>query len=241
MVRRASAEFLGTYALVAIGTGAVVVAQEHEASLGPAGVAAAFGLVVAAVIFAIGHLSGAHINPAVTVAFALGRHFAWREVPVYVAVQLAGAIAASASLLAIFGSGPDLGVTVPTDVSSIAAVAIEMGLTAFLVCVILAVATDTRAAGAMAAVAVGATVGLEALVFGPVTGASMNPARSLGPAVVSGEMGELWVYLVGPLAGAALGVAIYEFLRGAPPGEAQGAASDVEAFSRGGDGSGLAP
>lgn len=226
---------------MALGTGAFVVGQEYEGTIGPGGVAAAFGLTVAAVIFAVGHLSGAHINPAVTLAFALGRHFAWRDVPVYVVAQIAGALAASASLLALFGSGPDLGVTVPGDISSIAAVVVEVGLTAFLVCVILAVATDTRAAGSMAAVAVGATVGLEALVFGPVTGASMNPARSIGPAVVSGEVGELWIYLVGPLVGAAIGVLLYEYLRGAPPDAEDETVSDVEAFSSGGRDRGLSP
>lgn len=214
-----------------MGTGAVAVAFEHPGTLGPAGVAAAFGLAVVAIVFAIGHLSGAHINPAVTLAFALGRHFPWREVPHYVAAQLAGALLASAAILAIFGSGSGLGVTVPDGVTDWGAVAIEIGLTAFLVVVILAVATDTRAAGTLAALAVGATVGLEALVFGQVTGASMNPARSLGPAVVAGDLGELWIYILGPLVGSAIGVGIYEVLRGGPPTVAEEQAPDVEEFT----------
>ncbi len=228
--RRVAAESIGTFSLVFAGTGAVVVGQEYPGSIGPGGVAAAFGLVVGAIIFAIGHLSGAHINPAVTVAFALGRHFPWREVPAYVAAQLAGALAASAALLGIFGDGPDLGLTVPNGVGDLPALGIEIGLTAFLLVVVLAVATDTRAAGALAAVAIGATITVLALVFGPVTGASMNPARSIGPAVVSGELGELWIYIVGPLAGAALGVGLYEFLRGT---RGESAAPDVAAFTPG--------
>jgi aquaporin NIP len=186
---------------------------------------------VVAIVFAIGHLSGAHINPAVTLAFALGRHFPWREVPQYVLAQLAGALAGSAAILWIFGSDSGLGVTAPIRVSDWAAVVIEAGLTAFLVVVILAVATDTRAAGALAAVAVGATIALEALVFGQVTGASMNPARSLGPAVVAADLGDLWIYILGPLVGSAIGVGIYEFLRGGPPSGAREQAPDVEEFT----------
>jgi aquaporin NIP len=226
--RRLGAEFLGTFCLLFAGTGAVVVSQEYPGTIAPAGVAAAFGLVVAAIIFTIGHLSGAHINPAVTVGFALGRHFPWREVPAYIVVQCAGAIAGSATLLAVFGSGPDLGVTRPNDVDDLAAFGIELGLTAFLLVVVMAVATDTRAAGALAAVAVGATIAVEALVFGPVTGASMNPARSLGPALVSGELSALWIYLTAPVVGAAAGVGIYEWLRGS---RAELDAPDVTAFS----------
>lgn len=224
------AEFLGTLALVAFGTGAIAVGVDHPGTIGPAGVATAFGLAVAAVIFAIGHLSGAHINPAVTVAFALGRHFPWREVPHYVVAQLAGAVSGSAAILWIFGSGSGLGVTMPGGVSDWGAVAIEVGLTAFLVVVVLAVATDTRAAGTLAAIAVGATVGLEALVFGQVTGASMNPARSLGPAVVALDMGALWIYIVGPVVGSAIGVGIYELIRGGRPRPDGEAVPDVREF-----------
>jgi MIP family channel proteins len=231
LARRAIAEALGTYALLALGTGAIVVDQEHPGTIGPAGVAAAFGLAVAAIIFAIGHLSGAHINPAVTLAFASGRHFPWREVPVYMLAQLAGALAASASLVLVFGSGPDLGVTAPSGIGDLAAVAIEAALTGFLVVVVLAVATDTRAAGALAAVAVGATIALEALVFGPVTGASMNPARSIGPALVSGEVADLWIYLVGPIVGALVGVGIYEVIRGGRPTLAEERVPDVEEYT----------
>lgn len=236
IARRLVAEGVGTFTLMIGGTGAVVVAQLHPGTIGSPGIAAAFGLVVAGVIFAVGHLSGAHLNPAVTLGFALGRHFPWREVPLYMAVQIAGALAASASLLALFGSGPDLGVTRPSGVSDVSALVVEAGLTAFLLVVVMAVATDTRAAGALAALAVGITIALEALVFGPVTGASMNPARSIGPAVVSDELTGLWIYVIGPLVGGAVGVALYELLRGARPdtGPADAAAvtSSVPATSQ---------
>ncbi len=212
--RRTAAEALGTFCLVFAGTGAIVVNRVAGDPLGHGGVAAAFGLVVAAMIFAVGHLSGAHLNPAVTLGFAAGRHFPLREVGPYVAAQVAGAVAASLSLRGLFGAEGGLGVTSPAYVSDGAALVLEAGLTAVLMVVILAVATDTRAAGVLAAVAVGGVIALEALVFGPITGASMNPARSIGPALASGEAGDLWIYLTGPVAGALVGVAVYEALRG---------------------------
>jgi MIP family channel proteins len=219
--RRLAAEALGTFCLVAAGTGAIVVNRVAGDPLGHAGVAAAFGLTVAVMIFAVGHLSGAHLNPAVSVAFAAGRHFPWREVAPYAAAQVAGAIAASLALAGLFGRAGGLGATHPAHVGPGQALLVEAGLTAVLVVVILAVATDTRAAGQLAALAVGAAVGLEALVFGPITGASMNPARSLGPAVAEGDAADLWLYVAGPLAGALVGTAVYELLRGrrVPAGE----------------------
>ena len=214
--RRLVAECLGAFCLVAAGTGAVLVDGLTGGALGVGGIAAAFGLVVAAMILALGHLSGAHLNPAVTVAFAAARHFPMREVAPYAAAQTAGAIAASLSLRGLFGSEAALGVTTPTFVGGGAALVIEGVLTAALMVVILAVTTDTRAAGQLAAVAIGGTIALEALVMGPVTGASMNPARSLAPALASSQWGDLWIYLAGPTAGALAGVALYAFLRGAP-------------------------
>jgi MIP family channel proteins len=219
--RRLAAEALGTSCLVFAGTGAVVVDGVAGGPIGHGGVAAAFGLVVAAMIFAVGHLSGAHLNPAVTLAFAAGRHFPRREVAPYIAAQALGALAASFALRGLFGTAHGLGGTAPAHVGDLSATLLEAGLTATLVVVILAVATDTRASGALAAVAVGGTVALAALVFGPVTGASMNPARSLAPAVAGWDLAGLWIYLVGPTAGALLGVAVYELLRGGahPAGE----------------------
>jgi aquaporin NIP len=214
--RRLAAEAVGAFCLVGGGTGAVAVDDLTGGSLGVGGVAAAFGLVVAVMIMALGHLSGAHMNPAVTVAAAAGRHFPAGEVAPYIVAQIAGALAASVALRAVFGPGVALGVTAPSFVTEPSALVIEAVLTAVLMVVILAVATDARAVGHLAAIAIGGTIALEALVMGPVTGASMNPARSLAPAIVSGDMGGLWIYLVGPLAGALAGVALYEMLRGEP-------------------------
>ncbi len=214
LARRLVAEALGTFCLVFAGTGAVVVNAVAGNPLGHGGVAAAFGLVVAIMVFGLGHLSGAHINPAVTVAFAAARHFPPREAVPYVIAQLTGAVLASLALRGLFGLAGDLGVTQPDHVGLLGALVLEAGLTAVLMIVILAVATDTRAVGSMAAIAIGATIALEALVMGPITGASMNPARSLAPALVSGNLTDLWIYLVGPVAGALAGAAIYAFLRG---------------------------
>jgi len=214
--RRLAAEAIGTFALVFAGTGAIVVDRVAGGRIGHGGVAAAFGLVVAVMIFAVGHLSGAHLNPAVTLAFAGARHFPAREVAPYWAAQIGGAILASLSLRGLFGDEGGLGATHPDHVSTAGALALEAGLTAVLMIVILAVATDTRAVGSLAAVAVGATIALEALVMGPITGASMNPARSLGPAVASGDWTDLWIYLIAPPVGALIGAGVYEALRGAP-------------------------
>jgi MIP family channel proteins len=202
--------------LVFAGTGAIVIDGVAGGVIGHGGVAAAFGLVVAIMIFAVGHLSGAHLNPAVTAGFATGRHFPLREVTPYWAAQVAGALLASLSLRGLFGTGQGLGATHPSHVGQLGALALEAGMTAVLMVVILAVATDTRAVGSLAAIAVGATIALEALVVGPITGASMNPARSLAPALVGGDWTDLWLYLAGPMAGALAGVGVYEIIRGVP-------------------------
>jgi aquaporin NIP len=212
--RRALAEGLATFALVFAGCGAIIVDTERGGALGSVGVSAVFGLVIMAMIYATGHLSGAHINPAVTVAFALTRHFPTREASAYVPAQLLGAVTAAVVLrLAWDGTPADLGATVPT-VGGGAALTYEVILTAFLMFVIVAVATDTRAVGPAAAIAIGGTVGLDALFGGGVTGASMNPARSFGPALVAGEWSAFWVYIVGPLVGAFIGAVLYQAVRG---------------------------
>jgi MIP family channel proteins len=213
LARRLAAEALGTFCLVFAGTGAIVV-DGRTGAIGHLGIAAAFGLAVAVVIFAIGHLSGAHLNPAVTLAFAAARHFPAREAVPYCLAQVAGALLASSALGGLFGTRSGLGATHPAHVAAAGALGVEVGLTAVLMIVILAVATDTRAAGSLAALAIGATIGLEALVMGPVSGASMNPARSLAPAVAASEWSDLWIYLAGPAAGALIGAAVYQYLRG---------------------------
>jgi MIP family channel proteins len=214
LARRAAAEGLAAFALVFAGCGAVVADRVYGEALGPVGVALAFGLVIMVMVYATGHLSGAHINPAVTIAFTLTRHFPARDAAAYVTAQLIGATLAALCLLAVWTDQPaSLGATVPS-VGIGSALVYEALLTAFLMFVIMAVATDTRAVGAAAAIAIGGTVGLDALFGGPVTGASMNPARSFGPALAGGEWQDFWIYLVGPLVGAAIGALAYQLVRG---------------------------
>lgn len=215
LARRAAAEGLGAFALVFAGCGAIVTDTVHAGSLGAVGVSLVFGLVIMAMVYATGHLSGAHLNPAVTLAFALTRHFPRREALAYIGAQLLGAIGAALLLLVVWPSQPAaLGTTLPS-VGAGSALVYEAVLTAFLMFTIMAVATDTRAVGAGAAIAIGGTVGLDALFGGPITGASMNPARSIGPALVSGELHDLWIYIVAPIAGAAIGALAYQLVRGA--------------------------
>lgn len=214
-LQRAVAEAIGTFALVFAGTGAVVINADTNGSIGHLGIALTFGLIVMAMIYAVGHVSGAHLNPAVTIAFTLVRHFSPRLVPVYLAAQLSGAIAASLILRALFGTPAALGATLPRD-GITQSLILEIVLTLLLMFVIMAVATDVRAVGQAAALAIGGTVALEALFAGPISGASMNPARSLAPALVSWTWDAQWLYVVGPVAGALLGAIIYRFLRDQP-------------------------
>jgi MIP family channel proteins len=213
LARRCLAEAAATFTLVFAGCGAIVLDADQGGSLGAVGIAAAFGLAIMVMIYATGHLSGAHINPAVTVAFTLTRHFPRRDAAAFVPAQLAGAIAAAFLLRALWPAEPaDLGATVPT-VTDWRALVYETVMTAFLMFVIMAVATDTRAVGVAAAIAIGGTVALDAIFGGGVTGASMNPARSFGPALAAWEWTSFWIYLLGPLAGAALGALLYQLAR----------------------------
>jgi MIP family channel proteins len=215
--RRAFAEGLAAFALVFAGCGAVIADARYDGALGTVGIALVFGLVIMAMVYATGHLSGAHINPAVTLAFTLTRHFPAREAVAYVTAQCGGAIAGALCLLVAWSDKPaNLGATVPT-VGAGTAFLYEAILTAFLMFVIVAVATDTRAVGAAAAIAIGGTIGLDALFGGPVTGASMNPARSLGPALAAGEWRDFWVYVAGPALGATAGALAYQLVRGEQP------------------------
>lgn len=171
-----------------------------------------FGLAIMAMIYALGHVSGAHFNPAVTVAFAVSAHLPWVRVLPYWAAQVAGAVLAAAFLRLSLGDGASVGVTQPSG-SVVQAFAWELVLTARLMLVITSVATDAGAVGQAAAIAIGGTVALGALVGGPISGASMNPARSLGPALVSGDLTDLWIYLAAPVVGAAIAALIYDQLR----------------------------
>jgi MIP family channel proteins len=224
LLRRSAAEALATFALVFAGCGAIVASSQYPGALGNLGEALVFGLVIMAMVYATGHLSGAHINPAVTLAFTLTRHFPTREAGMYVFGQLLGAAAAALLLLAVWPGQPaSLGATTPS-ISGGSALVYETALTALLMFVIMAVATDTRAVGAGAAIAIGGTVGLDALFGGPVTGASMNPARSFGPALVSGQWADFWIYVLGPVLGAALGALAYQLVRGEQPELGEGEA-----------------
>jgi aquaporin NIP len=211
-LRALVAEAIGTFALVFAGCGAIMVDAKTQA-LGHVGVAITFGLVIMFGIYAVGHISGAHFNPSVTFAFALSRHFPWSRAVGYWGAQLVGAIAAAAVLRGSLGDIADVGATLPSG-SQGQSFLWELVLTFFLMFVIMAVATDTRAVGEAAAIAVGGTVGLDAMFGGPISGASMNPARSIGPAVVSGNLHALWIYIVAPICGASLAAVAYQFVRG---------------------------
>jgi aquaporin NIP len=205
--------------LVFAGCGAIVTDAQYDGALGAVGVSLVFGLIIMVMVYATGHLSGAHINPAVTVAFTLSRHFPARDAAAYIAAHLIGATAGALLLLAVWPDQPaQLGATVPS-VGALSAFVYELVLTAFLMFVIMAVATDTRAVGAAAAIAIGGTVGLDALFGGAVTGASMNPARSFGPALAAGEWNDFWIYVAGPIVGAIAGALAYQVVRGDRPTE----------------------
>jgi aquaporin Z len=204
--RRMVAELFGTFTLVFAGTGAIVVNDVHGGIVTHVGIAVTFGLVVLAMIYAVGDVSGAHLNPAVTIGFAVAGRFSARAALPYIVSQVAGAFAASLLLRILFPTHPRLGATLPAgDVWQ--SFAFELLLTLILMFVILRVSTGAKEKGITAGIAVGAVIGLEAMFAGPVCGASMNSARSLAPAVVSGHIEHLWVYLIAPTFGALLGVA----------------------------------
>jgi MIP family channel proteins len=211
-LRALVAEAIGTFALVFAGCGAIMV-DAKTGALGHVGVAITFGLVIMFGIYAVGHISGAHFNPSVTFAFALSRHFPWSRAVGYWGAQLIGAIAAAAVLRGSLGNIANVGVTLPSG-SQGQSFLWELVMTFFLMFVIMAVATDTRAVGEAAAIAIGGTVGLDAMFGGPISGASMNPARSVGPALVSGNLHALWLYIVAPICGASLAALAYQFVRG---------------------------
>src|SRR5438128_6055736 len=204
-MRKCFSEFLGSFGLVFSGTGAIVIDQVSGGAITHAGVALTFGLVVLAMIYAFGDVSGAHLNPAVTTAFAVARRFPWRAVPGYVLSQILGALAASGLLRVLFPANSTLGVTLPAG-EAWQSFVLEVVLTFLLMLVILSVSTGAKEKGITAGMAVGAVIGLEAMFAGPICGASMNPARSLATALVSGHLGSLGVYLIAPTLGWVLAV-----------------------------------
>ncbi|MEG5120033.1 MULTISPECIES: MIP/aquaporin family protein [unclassified Microcoleus] len=210
--REALAECLGTFILVFAGTGAVMVNQISQGAITHLGVSFVFGAVVAAMIYAIGHISGAHFNPAVTLGFWASGFFPKYKVLPYILAQCAGAIAASALLLITLGKVANLGATIPLNSNWLQSLILETVLTFILMFVILGSGLDRRAHIGFAGIAIGLTVGLEAAFMGPITGASMNPARSLGPALIGGFWEHHWVYWVAPIWGAQLAVAVYRQL-----------------------------
>lgn len=206
------AEIISTFILVFTGCGAVMVNEISNGKVTSVGVSLAFGLVVTIMIYAVGHISGAHMNPAVTLAFAVARHFPWTQVPLYAAAQCIGSITASFMLRWILHPAAYEGATLPTG-SDVQSFLLEIVITFILMFVIAAVSTDTRACGELAGIAVGSAVALNALMAGSISGASMNPARSLGPATASGNYHSLWVYMAGPTIGALMGMLTYNCIR----------------------------
>ena len=203
--KRLFAETFGTYGLVFAGTGAIVINQVSGGVITHPGIALTFGLIILAMIYALGDVSGAHFNPAVTTAFAAAGRFPWREVPTYIGAQLCGAILASLTLRGLFPANQLLGATLPAG-SDIQSLVLEAILTLFLMVAILHVSTGAKEKGITAGIAIGSVIALEAMFAGPICGASMNPARSIAPAVVSGHLEHLWIYLAGPVLGALVAV-----------------------------------
>jgi aquaporin NIP len=198
-------EFIGTFSMIFCGTGAMTVNEVTGGEVTHVGIAITWGLIVMAMIYAFGETSGAHFNPAVTIAFAFAKKFAWKEVPKYIIAQIVGAFAASLVLWFLFPTSETLGATIPT-VDVWRAFVLELLLTFFLMVVIINVSTGSKEMGIIAGIAIGGVVLLEAMFAGPITNASMNPARSIAPNIVSGNIEGLWLYILAPIIGAILAV-----------------------------------
>ena len=205
------AEVIGTFALVFCGTGAIIINQETGGTVTHVGVAITFGLIVMAMIYTLGNISGAHLNPAVSIAFTIAKRFPLKQLLPYIVSQIVGALLASLTLKFLFPDNGSLGSTIPHG-SAAQSFVLEFLLTFFLMLVIINVATGSKELGMFAGLAIGSTVLLEAMFAGPVCGASMNPARSIAPAVVSGQLEHLWVYIVAPVSGAIFAIPVWKFL-----------------------------
>ena len=212
-MKKLAAEFIGTFGLVFAGTGAIVINETSGGAVTHVGIALTFGLIVLAMIYTVGDVSGAHLNPAVSLGFVVARRFPVGEAIPYIASQCAGALVASGVLRLLFPQNASLGATMPAG-SSMQSFVLELILTAILMFAILGVSTGASEKGITAGIVVGAVIGLEAMFAGPICGASMNPARSLAPAVVSGHMSSLWIYIFAPIIGAVVGVIGCRAVRG---------------------------
>ncbi|XP_047335197.1 aquaporin NIP2-1-like [Impatiens glandulifera] len=211
-LRKVVAELIATYLLVFVTCGSAAISAVDEHKVSRLGASVAGGLIVTVMIYAVGHISGAHMNPAVTLAFAAVRHFPWKQVPVYAAAQLTGAISAGFTLRILLHPIEKVGITSPSG-SDIQALLMELVVTFSMMFVTSAVATDTKAIGELAGIAVGSAVCITSILAGPVSGGSMNPARTLGPALASSFYKGIWVYMVGPVLGTMLGAWTYSLIR----------------------------
>ncbi|KAK1320520.1 hypothetical protein QJS10_CPA03g00441 [Acorus calamus] len=213
LIQKVIAEIIGTYFVIFAGCGSVAVNKIYDGTVTFPGICLTWGLIVMVMVYSVGHISGAHFNPAVTITFTIFRRFPYKEVPLYIIAQLLGSVLASGSLRLIFESHtPHFFGTIPAG-SDVQSLILEVILTFLLMFVISGVATDNRAIGELAGLAVGATITLNVFVGGPISGASMNPARTLGPAIVMNHYKGLWVYIVGPIVGAVLGASAYNLIR----------------------------
>lgn len=210
--RKVFAETIATYLLVFVTCGSAAISSVDEHKISRLGASVAGGLIVTVMIYAVGHVSGAHMNPAVTLAFAAVRHFPWKQVPFYGAAQLTGAISASFTLRVLLHPIKHVGTTSPSG-SDLQALIMEIVVTFSMMFITSAVATDTKAIGELAGIAVGSAVCITSILAGPISGGSMNPARSIGPAIASGEYKGIWVYVVGPVTGTLMGAWSYNLIR----------------------------
>lgn len=214
-MKKLTAEFIGTFALVFCGTGAIIIDQQSNGAVTHVGVAITFGFIIMSMIYALGDISGAHLNPAVSIAFTVAGRFPLKSLLPYIVSQLAGAFAASITLKFLFPANELLGTTLPAG-SAMQSFILEFILTFFLMLVIINVATGSKEQGMFAGLAIGSVVLLEAMFAGPICGASMNPARSLAPAIISGHTENVWIYLCAPVLGAIAAIPVWKYLAQKP-------------------------
>lgn len=211
-MKKYAAELIGTFGLVFCGTGAIIIDEQTHGGVGHIGVAITFGLIILSMIYTFGETSGAHFNPSVTIAFAVAGRFNKKEIIPYIISQIAGAFLATVTLRLLFPENINLGSTIPSG-SSMQSFVLEFILTYFLMLVILNVSQGSKEVGVLAGIAIGSVILLEAMFAGPICGASMNPARSLSPAVISGNIESLWIYILAPIAGAVSGSLTWRLMK----------------------------